>query len=1011
MSNARVQIQGGGPVLPIEGFSEGVTPQSVNYTLLMDATVASRIVTLPPSSAHPGRIYIIKRTDSSGNTVTVAASGLDTIDGAASVALTALASIEIQSDGEGLWSALASFGLGGGGGITGGGTLNFIPRWTGATSIGDSVIQQSGVNIGIGGVPGAFQLDVFGDTRVQGKLTVTGAIDPTSILLSGGTALFFESNDGVTAPISGAATGRIRYNNTTGTWQVSTQGGAYASISTGGGGIGGSGTTGRVPKFTAATTIGDSSVEIGTGPDTLIPVTDSTTALGTSTRRWVSVNATAFNLISTLGDANPTAAIQGSKFVLGPGGATGPDCAITRTAANTMTIDDNAGGAGNLIITGKLTVVGAIDPVSVLLSGSTALFFESNDGSTAPLSGAATGRIRYNNTTGTWQVSTQGGAYATIGSGVSGTGVAGQVTFFTGAATVAGDTGLTYDSTNDALTVGVARIHSTGTSNTFVGQDAGNFTLTGTLNSAFGFQAADAITSGIANSAFGTNALGSTTTANQNSGFGANALTAATTGGDNSAFGTNALGALTTATSSSAFGTSALIVSTASDNCAFGANALDANTTGTRNNAFGRNALGSNTTADDCTAFGHEALALSTGILNSAFGSMALDANTTGLGNCAFGSNALGANTSANQNNAFGANALLATTTGVDNCAFGTNTLAANVSGTSNCAFGTSALILATASDLSAFGANALDANTTGARNGAFGRNALGTNITGNDNSAFGFEAMAANTGNNNSAFGSQALDANTTGNNSCAFGLNALGAQTTGSENTGFGVSALLSNVTGNNNCAFGMSALENNTATGNSAFGTSALTANTTGTGLSAFGLSAMVGNTTGTNNSAFGDNALRNITTAGDGSAFGYHALFLATGASNSGFGTSAGAALTTGDSCTFIGATADTTLVTAQNATAIGFGATVGASNTMVFGNSAVVTIIPGSDNTVALGTTAAKFLSVSIGGQLEMTERAADPGATANIGKLYTKDVAGTTQLFFQRDDATVVQIT
>jgi hypothetical protein len=77
-----------------------------------------------------------------------------------------------------------------------------------------------------------FTVNNAGDVLVAGKLTVTGAIDPPSILLSGGTALYLESNDGSTAPVSGAATGRLRYNNTTGTWQVSTQAGAYSSLST-----------------------------------------------------------------------------------------------------------------------------------------------------------------------------------------------------------------------------------------------------------------------------------------------------------------------------------------------------------------------------------------------------------------------------------------------------------------------------------------------------------------------------------------------------------------------------------------------------------------------------------------------------------------------------------------------------------------------------------------------------------------------------------------------------------
>lgn len=77
---------------------------------------------------------------------------------------------------------------------------------------------------------------IVGDTRIEGKLTVTGVIDPTAVILSdpgGGTSLFYESFPGQTAPVSGPTTGRIRYNNTTGTWQVSTQGSPYTDLALG----------------------------------------------------------------------------------------------------------------------------------------------------------------------------------------------------------------------------------------------------------------------------------------------------------------------------------------------------------------------------------------------------------------------------------------------------------------------------------------------------------------------------------------------------------------------------------------------------------------------------------------------------------------------------------------------------------------------------------------------------------------------------------------------------------
>ncbi len=118
MSDARVQIFGGGPVLPIEAFAANVTPQANNYTILIDATAGNRTVTLPLSANFPGRIYAIKRTDSSGNSVTVAASGSDTIDGVATLSLTATMGAILQSDGEGLWSVISSSSSGGGGPAT-----------------------------------------------------------------------------------------------------------------------------------------------------------------------------------------------------------------------------------------------------------------------------------------------------------------------------------------------------------------------------------------------------------------------------------------------------------------------------------------------------------------------------------------------------------------------------------------------------------------------------------------------------------------------------------------------------------------------------------------------------------------------------------------------------------------------------------------------------------------------------------------------------------------------------
>lgn len=64
---------------------------------------------------------------------------------------------------EGDWNAVPSAG----GGITGGGTTNKVPLWTGATALGDSAIAQSGTNIGIGTTSPSEKLEVIGNVRAD----------------------------------------------------------------------------------------------------------------------------------------------------------------------------------------------------------------------------------------------------------------------------------------------------------------------------------------------------------------------------------------------------------------------------------------------------------------------------------------------------------------------------------------------------------------------------------------------------------------------------------------------------------------------------------------------------------------------------------------------------------------------------------------------------------------------------------------------------------------------------
>ena len=470
------------------------------------------------------------------------------------------------------------------------------------------VSSANGGSVGIGASPGAFTLDVTGNTRVTGKLTVTGAIDPMSILLSGGTALYFESNDGSTAPVSGATTGRLRYNDTTGTWQVSMQGGAYNSLLTsasvtlqeaynGGATIAEAGgvpvaissttadnanvlTIAKTPAGSQSgnavdiamsnTTTGNgihvnmntgatgSAISIQSGASTNAAVNVTTSGIGggvsivnngSGTGFHTSQNSGGHGFDVSLGPAstgnglNVTMSVgsTGSAVVISGGATTtsrplfsatqtwnnagtvftGILSNITDSASNatSLLLDLQVGGSsklnvdkfgsviaqglvqsvtgslianlthdigwsatpgaldssrisnyadgvvgisnntvsaaflilgnqtaafpalkrslavlqtrlandsdfcdfatGNATVNGKLTVTGAIDPASLSLSGGTALFIDSADGSTAPVSAAAHARIRYNNGATQWEQSINGGAYTAFGGTVS----------------------------------------------------------------------------------------------------------------------------------------------------------------------------------------------------------------------------------------------------------------------------------------------------------------------------------------------------------------------------------------------------------------------------------------------------------------------------------------------------------------------------------------------------------------------------------------------------------------
>lgn len=65
------------------------TPSEEDFLILANATGGAFSVTLPTAVGKQEQWFVVKRTNGGGNNVTIAASGAETIDGAASVVLAA----------------------------------------------------------------------------------------------------------------------------------------------------------------------------------------------------------------------------------------------------------------------------------------------------------------------------------------------------------------------------------------------------------------------------------------------------------------------------------------------------------------------------------------------------------------------------------------------------------------------------------------------------------------------------------------------------------------------------------------------------------------------------------------------------------------------------------------------------------------------------------------------------------------------------------------------------------
>jgi len=84
----------------VQSKTEAYTLTGSDDTVLADASGGAFTLTLPSASTVTGRVYHIKKTDSSGNAVTIDGNGAETIDGETSLDISfQYVSVTIVSDG------------------------------------------------------------------------------------------------------------------------------------------------------------------------------------------------------------------------------------------------------------------------------------------------------------------------------------------------------------------------------------------------------------------------------------------------------------------------------------------------------------------------------------------------------------------------------------------------------------------------------------------------------------------------------------------------------------------------------------------------------------------------------------------------------------------------------------------------------------------------------------------------------------------------------------------------
>jgi len=210
-------------------LAAGVTIQDKNLEIsnggliLTSSPIYSDLV--PSGSHNLGSLNPAGTSNISGMTAGSISVSTLSVSGSATVPVTSCNYLATDSTGKIICSPSASTT------ITGSGTTNYIPKFTGAHTLGNSQIYDNGTNVGIGTTSPGYKLDISGNARVTGPLVV-GSTAPRNtssrIIIPGGTSdfsitvqdgtgrvqMYWNSSPG-TSPkylVSNEAAGKILFN-------------------------------------------------------------------------------------------------------------------------------------------------------------------------------------------------------------------------------------------------------------------------------------------------------------------------------------------------------------------------------------------------------------------------------------------------------------------------------------------------------------------------------------------------------------------------------------------------------------------------------------------------------------------------------------------------------------------------------------------------------------------------------------------------------------------------------